>query len=78
MRAKDDHALAWLHVWVRVARLGVEAPLEHGARDVHRTRNQTFLSALVTRTQIDHHRSIAKRLESSRGVESRGDAALRF
>ena len=78
MGAKDDHLLPRLHVRVRVARIRVESPFEHRARDVHGTGNETLPPTLVARAQIDHHRSIAKRLEGSRGVESRGDATSRF
>ena len=76
MRAKDDHSLPVLHVRVRVARVGVESPLEHGARDVHGTGDETLPPALIARAQIDDHRSIAQRLECGGWFEPGGNAAL--
>ena len=83
---EDELPLEAADVRVRVARVRVDAPLEHRAWDVERAGDDALASALVLRAKIDEERSVARRREclagSRRGAmrrcaSARSSAAVR-
>lgn len=74
-RAEDDHHLPGLDVRIGVAGIRIEPPLEHGARDVHRARNDSLAAPFVARAQVDDCSSVLHSLERAAGFQPRRDAA---
>src|SRR5581483_9410234 len=54
---------------------GLEAPLEHRARDVQRSRDDARAAAIGVRADVDEERSVGRRRERLCGVEARDPLA---